>query len=183
MAGICPTSCSTPRTSPVPCAPAPACGLELARLSTASPKKTLPLMAASAVRKTTSGELASSPVGLCSRRAITASPSQAVFSDKNANDCSVTGLHSGRCFYVYKSEVESDPVVTADVIESVRSCERQGAVRGYFEVRRERTEVSLFSEDCGVHAFERSYTLEGSSGEHKPQVIGNLVARMVLGRS
>ena len=42
-----------------PCAmsPAPACGLELARSSTAFPKKTLPLMAASAARKTTSGEL------------------------------------------------------------------------------------------------------------------------------
>ena len=31
----------------------------------------------------------------------------------------------------------------------------------------------------GPNAFERSYTLEGSSGEHEPQVIGNLVARMV----
>ncbi len=74
-------------------AAAPACGLELARSSTASPKKTLPLMAASAVRKTTSGELASSPAGSSSRRAITASPSPAVFSDKNAKNCSVTGLH------------------------------------------------------------------------------------------
>src|ERR1019366_1610447 len=121
MAATCPTSCSTPRTNPVPCAPAPACGLELARSSTASPKKTLPLMAASAVRKTTSGELASSPAGSSSRRAITASPSPAVFSDKNANNCSVTGLHSGRCFYAYKSEVEPDAVVTADAIESVPS--------------------------------------------------------------
>jgi len=40
-----------------------------------------------------------------------------VFSDKNANNCSVTGLHSGRSFYVYKAEVESDAVVTADAIE------------------------------------------------------------------
>jgi hypothetical protein len=29
---------------------------------------------------------------------------------------------------------------------------------------------------------ERCYTLEGSSGEHEPQVIGKLVARMVPGR-
>jgi len=78
-------------------------------------------MAASAVRKTTSGELASSPAGSSSRRAITASPLPAVFSDKNANNCSVTGLHSGRCFYAYKSEVEPDAVVTADAIESVPS--------------------------------------------------------------
>jgi hypothetical protein len=34
----------------------------------------------------------------------------------------------------------------------------------------------------GPSAFERSYSLEGSAGEHEPQVIGNLVARMVPGR-
>jgi hypothetical protein len=31
----------------------------------------------------------------------------------------------------------------------------------------------------GPNAFERSYTLEATAGEHEPQVIGNLVARMV----
>ena len=35
----------------------------------------------------------------------------------------------------------------------------------------------------GPNAFERSYTLEGSAGEHEPQAIANLVARMVPGRS
>src|SRR5207253_1607529 len=39
MAATCPTSCSTPRTSPAPCAPAPACGLELAWSSMASPQE------------------------------------------------------------------------------------------------------------------------------------------------
>ena len=34
----------------------------------------------------------------------------------------------------------------------------------------------------GPNAFERSYTLEGSVGEHEPQVIGKLVTRMVPGR-
>jgi len=34
----------------------------------------------------------------------------------------------------------------------------------------------------GPNAFERSYTLEGSAGEHEPQAIANLVARMVPGR-
>ena len=100
MAATCPTSSSTPRTSPAPCAPVPACGLELARSSTAFPKKTLPLTAASAVRKTTSGELVSSRVGSSSRRAITPSPSPAVFSEKNAKNCSVTERHSDPCFYV-----------------------------------------------------------------------------------
>jgi len=30
----------------------------------------------------------------------------------------------------------------------------------------------------GPNAFERSYSLEGSAGEHEPHVIGKLVARM-----
>jgi hypothetical protein len=34
----------------------------------------------------------------------------------------------------------------------------------------------------GPNAFERSYTLEGTAGEHEPNVIGKLVARMVAGR-
>jgi hypothetical protein len=34
----------------------------------------------------------------------------------------------------------------------------------------------------GPNAFERSYTLEGSAGEHEPQAIARLVARMVPGR-
>ena len=33
----------------------------------------------------------------------------------------------------------------------------------------------------GPNAFERSYSLEGSAGEHAPQFIGRLVARMVPG--
>ena len=35
---------------------------------------------------------------------------------------------------------------------------------------------------AGPNAFERSYSLEGSAGEHEPHVIGKLVARMVPGR-
>ena len=35
----------------------------------------------------------------------------------------------------------------------------------------------------GPNAFERSYTLEGSAGEHEPRVIALLVTRMVPGRS
>ena len=31
----------------------------------------------------------------------------------------------------------------------------------------------------GPNAFERSYTLEGSTGEHEPNVVGSIVARMV----
>jgi hypothetical protein len=36
---------------------------------------------------------------------------------------------------------------------------------------------------AGPNGFERSYTLDGSAGQHERQVIGNLVARMVPGSS
>lgn len=35
----------------------------------------------------------------------------------------------------------------------------------------------------GPHAFERSYTLEGSAGEHRPEVIAYILRRMVPGAS
>jgi len=34
----------------------------------------------------------------------------------------------------------------------------------------------------GPNGFERSYTLDGSAGQHAPQVIGKLVRKMVAGR-
>jgi hypothetical protein len=34
----------------------------------------------------------------------------------------------------------------------------------------------------GPNAFERSYTLEGTAGEHEPRAIGKIVARMVAAR-
>jgi hypothetical protein len=33
------------------------------------------------------------------------------------------------------------------------------------------------------NGFERSYTLEGTAGEHEPHAIAGVVARMVAGRS
>jgi hypothetical protein len=35
----------------------------------------------------------------------------------------------------------------------------------------------------GPNTFERSCTLEGALGQHQPDVVGDLVARMVPGRS
>ena len=35
----------------------------------------------------------------------------------------------------------------------------------------------------GPHGFERSYTLDGTAGEHEPRVIGGIVSKMVQGRS
>jgi hypothetical protein len=43
----------------------------------------------------------------------------------------------------------------------------------------DRWEMTIF----GSNAFERSYTLEGASGEHDPRVIGGIVSKMVPGRS
>jgi hypothetical protein len=34
----------------------------------------------------------------------------------------------------------------------------------------------------GPNAFERSYTLEGTAGEHEADVIGHIVSRMVSGK-
>jgi hypothetical protein len=34
----------------------------------------------------------------------------------------------------------------------------------------------------GPHAFERSYTLEGTAGEHEPHAVAALVVRMVPAR-
>jgi len=42
----------------------------------------------------------------------------------------------------------------------------------------DRWEMEIF----GPKAFERSYTLEGAAGEHDPQRIATLVARMVPGK-
>lgn len=36
---------------------------------------------------------------------------------------------------------------------------------------------------AGPNAFERTYSLEGASGEHEPNVIAKIVARMVPGKS
>jgi hypothetical protein len=35
----------------------------------------------------------------------------------------------------------------------------------------------------GPNGFERTYALEGTAGEHKPTVIGSLVAKMVPGKT
>jgi hypothetical protein len=42
----------------------------------------------------------------------------------------------------------------------------------------DRWELKIF----GPHAFERSYTLKGSAGEHDPRVIADIVSRMVPAR-
>jgi hypothetical protein len=54
---------------------------------------------------------------------------------------------------------------------------------GYWRVsiigsqERDTWELKIF----GPQGFERSYTLEGSAGEHRPEVIAYILRRMVLG--
>jgi hypothetical protein len=103
----CLISSFTPRMSPVPCAPVPACGPELARLFTAFPKRTLPLMAASMVRKSASGVPVLSLANSFLRKAITAFLLPAVFCDKNAKCCSVTELHNGNLCELNSQQVSS----------------------------------------------------------------------------
>ena len=43
----------------------------------------------------------------------------------------------------------------------------------------DRWEMKIF----GPNAFERSYILEGASGEHDPRAIGRIVSKMVPGKS
>jgi hypothetical protein len=43
----------------------------------------------------------------------------------------------------------------------------------------DRWEMSI----AGPNAFERSYTLEGSAGEHDARVVGGIVSRIVAARS
>ena len=42
--------------------------------------------------------------------------------------------------------------------------------------------LTLTMKITGPNAFERSYTLEGTGGEHEAAVIGHIVSRMVPGK-
>lgn len=81
-------------------------------------------------------------------------------------------LHHTRCVSAVRAEIEA-------IIEHALA-DRRGDWRVLIvgSQANDRWEMRI----TGPSAFERSYTLEGSFGEHEPQVIGKLVARMVPGR-
>ena len=74
-----------------------------------------------------------------------------------------------------------DPVVGADILAVVEHvlADRPGDWRVSIvgSQANDRWEMKI----AGPNGFERSYTLDGSAGQHEPQVIGKLVARMVPG--
>jgi hypothetical protein len=84
---------------------------------------------------------------------------------------------------VVEMQNTGDPDVQRDVVAMVehvladRPGDWQVSIIG--SLGTDRWELKIF----GPHAFERSYTLEGNAGEHRPEVIAYIVRRMVLGVS
>ncbi len=78
-------------------------------------------------------------------------------------------MHHTGCVPAVRSEIEA-------IIEHALA-DRPGEWRVLIigSQANDRWEMSM----AGPSAFERTYTLEGSLGEHEPQIIGRIVARMV----
>jgi hypothetical protein len=74
-------------------------------------------------------------------------------------------------------ELQRDVVAMVEHVLSDRSGDWRVSITG--SQTNDRWEMKIY----GPNAFERSYTLEGSAGEHEPRVIASLVSRMVPGRS
>jgi hypothetical protein len=74
-------------------------------------------------------------------------------------------------------ELQRDVVAMVEHVLSDRHGDWRVTIIGTQES--DRWEMKIY----GPNAFERSYTLEGSAGEHEPRVIASLVMRMVPGRS
>jgi hypothetical protein len=92
-------------------------------------------------------------------------------------------IFSGSMAVLVEMHHTGDPELQRDVVAMVEHVlsDRSGAWRVSIISTQasDRWEMKIF----GPNAFERSYTLEGSAGEHEPRVIASLVARMVPGRS
>jgi hypothetical protein len=73
-------------------------------------------------------------------------------------------------------ELQRDVVAMVEHVLSDRSGDWRVSIMGTQES--DRLEMKIY----GPNAFERSYTLEGSAGEHEPRVIASLVSRMVQER-
>jgi hypothetical protein len=75
-----------------------------------------------------------------------------------------------------------DPVVRSEVVAVIEHvCSPIGPETGVSIIgsqANDRWEMKI----TGPKAFERSYTLEGSSGEHRPEVIRAIVGKMVSAR-
>ena len=70
-------------------------------------------------------------------------------------------------------ELQRDVVAMIEHVLADRSGDWQVSIIG--SKANDRWEMKIH----GPNGFERSYTLEGAAGEHRPEVIAKLVARMV----
>jgi hypothetical protein len=70
-------------------------------------------------------------------------------------------------------ELQGDVVAIVEHVLSDRPGDWRVSIIGSQE--NDRWEMKI----TGPNAFERSYTLEGTAGQHEPRVIASLVARMV----
>ncbi|HYL15992.1 MAG TPA: hypothetical protein VEV41_23345 [Terriglobales bacterium] len=75
------------------------------------------------------------------------------------------------------AEVQRDVAAMIEHVLSDRPGDWRVVIIGSLESDRWEMKIT------GTKGFERSYTLEGSGGEHEPRVIAALVTRMVPGRS
>ena len=77
--------------------------------------------------------------------------------------------------------ITGDPELRADVVARIEHvlADRPGDwhVSIVGSQANERWELKI----TGPHAFERSYNLEGTAGEHEPRVIGEIISKMVPG--
>jgi hypothetical protein len=71
------------------------------------------------------------------------------------------------------AEVQRDVVAVVEHVFADQPAEWRVSIIGSLES--DRWELKIF----GPYAFERSYTLEGSAGEHDPQVIAGIVSKTV----
>jgi hypothetical protein len=74
-------------------------------------------------------------------------------------------------------ELQRDAAAIIEHVLSDRSGDWRVVIAG--SQGSDRWEMKIF----GPNAFERSYALEGTAGEHDPRAIAALVARMVPGKS
>ena len=92
-------------------------------------------------------------------------------------------IFSGRMAIAVEMQNTGDPALQRDVVAIVEHvlADRPGDWRVLIvgSQANDRWEMKI----TGPNAFERSYTLEGTAGEHEPRAIAALLARMVPARS
>jgi hypothetical protein len=93
----------------------------------------------------------------------------------------ITQVDEGSMAVLVEIHHTGDPALRADVVAAIEHvfADRSGDWRVSIvgSQANDRWEMKI----AGPKGFERSYTLEGSSGQHRPEVIRAIVGRMVPG--